>query len=500
MSTVDLAILALYVVFIISFGLFKARKTQKSDDFLVAGRNLGFLVLTGTLVMTEFNTTTMISYSAFGYTAGLYATMLPIGLMVGMWVYGLVFSKRWKRINATSIADFFELRYGTTFRHVAAILFVISLLLISATYLKAAAKIFSVALGLSEFWSAVILYVVVFTFTIWGGLMSVAWTDLAAAILVALGVPVLLGFSYWHGGGFTGLAETFEPKYLTWNTFSMMEDPLLPFSLILGIVLGNVLNGQGYPWTAQRMFAAKDERTAFRSMLVAAGLVSILYMMPIATSAFARVRFGRLEDPELGLAYALVNWLPVGITGLMLAVILAIAQTTVSSIWNTTASMLSHDIYQRIFKPEASSKQIVRVARWSTLFIGVFSFLVSLWLTQVLSGLYLAIIFRLCLNFAIWAGFLWYSANRASAWVSTVIGVTLGLYFNATIPGNGWITWMNLAGNSLLILGGIVVALIVTASKEEETERIQFFNKVGAPVIGKQRYLKRRNELGSIND
>ena len=120
MGTIDLTILVLYMVFIVSVGLYKAGRVRESDDFLVAGRNLGFLVLTGTLVMTEFNTTTMISYSAFGYTAGLYATMLPLGLMVGMWVYGLVFSKRWKRINATSIADFFELRYGKRFRHVAA--------------------------------------------------------------------------------------------------------------------------------------------------------------------------------------------------------------------------------------------------------------------------------------------------------------------------------------------------------------------------------------------
>lgn len=495
MGTLDLTILALYMVFIVSVGLYKAGRVRESDDFLVAGRNLGFLVLTGTLVMTEFNTTTMISYSAFGYTAGLYATMLPIGLMVGMWVYGFVFSKRWKRINATSIADFFELRYGKRFRHVAAILFVISLLLISATYLKAAAKIFSVALGLSEFWTAVILYLIVFAFTLWGGLVSVAWTDLASAILVAIGVPVLLGFAYWNAGGFAGLAEAFDAKYLTWQTTSMMDDPFLPFSLILGIVLGNVLNGQGYPWTAQRMFAAKDEQTAFRSMLVAAALVSVLYMMPIATSAFARVRFDGLEDPELGFAYAVVNWLPVGITGLMLAVILAIAQTTVSSIWNTTASMLSHDVYKQLLRPEASSEQVLRIGRWSTVFIAAFSFLVSLWLTQVLSGLYLAIIFRLCLNFAIWGGFLWYRANRASAWVSMVIGVTLGLYFNATIPGNGWITYMNLAGNGLLILGGIVASLAWHPSEEEERERVRFFVKVGAPLMGKRHFLERSGRL-----
>lgn len=494
MSSIDLFILILYMIIVVGIGLHQAGKVRSSDDYLVAGRNLGLLVLAGTLVMTEFNTTTMISYSAFGYTAGLYATMLPLGLMAGMWVYALVFSRRWKRINATSIADFFELRYGRSFRNVASILFVVSLILISATYLKAAAKIFSVALGISEFWTAVILYMVVFVMTLWGGLVSVAWTDLLSSTVVLIGVPLVLIFAVFKAGGTASLSEAFDPKYLSWQGPSMMNDPHLPFSLILGITLGNVLNGQGYPWTAQRMFAARDEQTAFRSMLVAAGVVSLLYMMPIATSAFVRVRFEGLEDPELAFAYALVHWLPVGITGLVLAVIFAIAQTTVSSIWNTTASMLSYDIYRGLFNRNATSQQVLRVSRWSTVFIAVFSFFVSLWVTQVLSGLYLAIIFRLCLNFAIWAGFLWYAANRASAWVSTAIGITLGLYFKITIPGNDWISYMNLAGNGLLIAGGVAACFLFKSSPEEEAEKIRFFDKVGAPPIGKTEYLNTRAE------
>ncbi|MGH9339522.1 MAG: sodium:solute symporter family protein [Acidobacteriota bacterium] len=495
MSIIDFIILIGYMAGIVYIGLRKAGKVQDSDDYLVAGRNLGFLVLTGTLAMTEFNTTTMISYSAFGYTAGLYATMLPLGLMIAMWIYGLVFARRWKRIDATSIADFFELRYGKRFRHVAAFLFLISLILISATYLKAAAKVFGLALGLSEFWTAVILYLVVLIFTLWGGLVSVAWTDLASAVIATFGIPLLLVFAYFNGGGYSGLSQVFEPKYLSWQTTSMMGDPFLPFSLVLGIVLGNVLNWQGNPWNAQRMFAARDEQTAFRSVLTAAALVSLLYMMPIATSAFVRVRFANIRDPELAFAYALVEWLPVGLVGLMLAVIFAIAQSTVSSIWNTTASMLSHDIYRGIFKPAASSRDLLRVGRWSTFLIAAFSFLVSLWVTQVLSGLYLAVIFRLCLNFTIWAGFLWYRANRVSAWVSTTIGVTLGLYFSATIPGNAWITYMNLAGNGLLFLGGILACFLVRPSPQEERERVEFYDKVGAPFIGKTRYLEQREAL-----
>jgi SSS family solute:Na+ symporter len=275
----------------------------------------------------------------------------------------------------------------------------------------------------------------------------------------------------------------------------MMHDPFLPFSLVLGIVLGNVVNGQAYPWNAQRMFAAKDEQTAYRSMLASAFLVSVLYMMPIAACAFVRVGFPNLKDPEYALAHAVLHWLPIGLKGLLLAVIFAVAQTTVDGIWNTTASMISHDVYRGILRPGASSAQILRVGKWSTLVIALFSFVVSLWFTRVLDGLYISVIFRLSLNFACWAGFLWFRANRIAAWISALVGVILGLYFKATIPGNNWITYMNLAGNGLLFTGGILGALFCKGSAEEEKEKIAFYDKVGAPVFGGRQYRKLKAKL-----
>lgn len=487
MATIDLVILAAYMVLILALGLYKARQVSTGEDYNVAGRNLGIAVLAGTLVMTEFNTTTMISYSAFGYQAGIYATMLPLGLMIGMWIYAFVFSRRWKRINADTISDFFEIRYGSSFRNFASILFIVSLVISSATYLKAAAKIFSLAIGLSEFWTAVILYAVVLAFTVLGGLVSVAWTDFASLLVALIGVPLLLYFAYGYGGGWEGLKETFPEKYLAWQTTDLLHDPVLPFTFILAIILGNVFNGQGYPWTAQRMFAARDERTAYVSMLLAACAVSVLYMMPIATSAFVRVRYPGIEDPEYAFGLAVINWLPIGVTGLVLAVVFAMAQTTVSSVWNTTSAMISNDVYRKMINPSATPEQMLRVGRWSTLGLAVFSFIVSLWFTRVLDGLYLSIIFRLCLNFAVWAGFLWYSTNRKAAWISTIVGLVAGLYFKTTMPGNAWITWMNLAGNGMLFAAGILATWMLVDGRDEKGIKVAFYKRVGLPWLGRAR-------------
>ena len=66
----DILIIVLYLIAVLSYGLWKARNVTTSDDFLVAGRTLGLFVLIGTLVMTEFNTATMIGFASYGYTGG----------------------------------------------------------------------------------------------------------------------------------------------------------------------------------------------------------------------------------------------------------------------------------------------------------------------------------------------------------------------------------------------------------------------------------------------
>ena len=108
----DLLVMVLYVLVGLSYGLWKAKSVSTSDGFLVAGRSLGVFALVGTLVMTEFNTATMIGYTTYGYMGGRLGTLLAFSIIIALGSYTLLVAKRWKRLNAVSIAVMFMERYN----------------------------------------------------------------------------------------------------------------------------------------------------------------------------------------------------------------------------------------------------------------------------------------------------------------------------------------------------------------------------------------------------
>ena len=165
----DILIIVLYLIAVLSYGLWKARNVSTCDDFLVAGRTLGLFVLVGTLVMTEFNTATMIGYASYGYTGGRLGTFLALSLVIALASYTFMVAKRWKRLNAISIAEMFVERYNYKFKILAVILIVFTLSLLSTTYLKAAAIVFSITMNVSLFWTVIFISCVVLIFTLAGG-------------------------------------------------------------------------------------------------------------------------------------------------------------------------------------------------------------------------------------------------------------------------------------------------------------------------------------------
>jgi len=122
LAPVDLAILIIYVVGILAYGIWKARGVKTSEDFLVAGRNVGLFVLIGTLVMTEFNTATVMAWAGIGYGAGLFSIWVPCIFLVGFAFYAAFVAKKWKRVNAVSTAEMFGQRYSKGMQLFASVL------------------------------------------------------------------------------------------------------------------------------------------------------------------------------------------------------------------------------------------------------------------------------------------------------------------------------------------------------------------------------------------
>lgn len=496
-TSVDLTIVVVYIIAVIIYGIYKSRNVKNSADFLVAGRSLGLFTLVATVVMTEFNTATMVGYSSFGFQAGLYSQLILLAMFIGFLCYTFVVAKRWKRINATSIIELFELRYSKGFRLLTTFMIVTLLLFLSPAYLRAVGLIFSSSLGISLTTTVIIISGTVLIFSVVGGLMAVAHTNTLSFVITLIALPLVWYFTKSHAMELGGLESVFSAKYLSLNPTGMWNDEVMPFSFIFSTYVLMFLIYMQSPWYAQLMTAAKSEKIAYSSMGIGAVLIVLVYGFSIQIAAYVRVGFPDLADPQLALAMAINNWVPIGVAGLMLAVILAIGQTTMGTIWNNIVSIASNDIYKRIFDTSASEKKLLRFSRITTLVIALFTIIVSITIVdQVINVLFVGNIIMASLFFPALGGFLWWKTGERAVWITTITSIIVGflsvILMNQS-PNyniNDWMFLYYVVIMPAIIIMGIIISHFEKPSEEYTIKRTRFFEKVGTPWFGKKAYLK----------
>lgn len=496
-SLIDLSIVAVYIIAVIVYGIYRSRNVRDSQDFLVAGRSLGLFTLIATVVMTEFNTATMVGYSSFGYQSGLYSQLILGSMLIGFLFYTFVVAKRWKRINATSIIELFEMRYSKSFRLLTTFMVVTLLLFLSPAYLRAVGLIFASSLGITLPTTVIIISGTVLVFSVVGGLMAVAHTNTLSFVVTLIALPLVWYFTKSHAVELGGLEQVFPEKYLSLSPVGMWNDSVMPFSFIFSYYVLMFLIYMQSPWYAQLMTAAKSEKVAYSSMGLGAVLIILVYGLTIQIAAYVKVGFPDLADPQLSLAMAINNWVPIGVSGLMLAVILAIGQTTMGTIWNNIVSITSNDIYKRIFSPGASEKKMLRFSRLTTLMIALFTIIISITIIdQVINVLFIGNLIMASLFFPALGGFLWWKTGEKAVWITTTTSIVVGFISivlinkSQTYDINDWMFLYYVMISPAIIVLGIIISHLEKPSEQFLLKRVRFFEIVGSPWFGKNEYLK----------
>lgn len=500
-STIDLVIVIVYIVVVILFGILKSRNIKTTSDFLVAGRNMSLFMLIATIVMTEFNTATMIGYSSYGYQGGFYAELMLVATFVGFMCYTFIVSKRWKRINATSLIEFFQLRYGKKFRILTTFMMFALLLFFSPAYLRGIGLVFSNCLGISLEATVVIVSVGVLLFSVVGGLIAISNTNKLSFIITIIVLPLVVIVVRSHSIGLGGPSMVYPERYLHFNPIGMWNDPALPFSLILGTWFIKFFVYMQSPWYAQLMTSGKNEKTSFLGIGISTIIIVILYACAFQIGTYSRVGFPDLEDPQLTFPMVTNNWLPIGLSGLFLASIFAIGQTTIATIWNNIVSIFTNDIYKRIFNPEALDKKLLNLSRFITIAIAIFTIIVSVTIIdQVIHVLFIGNVLMASLFFPTLGGFLWWKTGEKAVWITTItslvtgFGSALAMSQSKIYDVNDWTFFYYVIICPIIILLGIVISHFEKTSEELTAKKIKFFDIVGAPWFGKKIYLECKNK------
>ena len=361
----------------LGFGAWHARRAANTtEDFFAAGRSLPWWLAGTSIVATTFAADTPLAIAGLVATDGIagnwfwWADVLPV--VIGTFIV----SHLWRRSGVLTDNEITELRYGgrpaVALRIFRALYFgVLRNAIVMGWVNLAMVKILSLALGLDESQSIIVLaglFALTVVYTLLAGLVGVVFTDFLQFGLALVGSILLAIFAVDDAGGMSALTSALSDRPDLFALIPSVDnrEAFWAFIAYVGVKSWSSGNTEGNGYIAQRILATRDERHArLASLWYAIAHFAIRPWPWIIVGVVALVRFPGLDDPESGYVLVMLDVLPSGLRGLLLAAMLAAFMSTIDTQLNWGASYVTHDLYVRFINPEASEKKRLLVARLS---------------------------------------------------------------------------------------------------------------------------------------
>lgn len=345
---IDLGIVIAYLLGVTALGMWFRRGQQDARDYFLGGKTTPWWALAFSIVATETSTLTIIGTPAISYATNLTFIQLVFGYLLGRVLIVLLLLPGYFRGDFFTAYALIEKRFGKRMRAVAASTFLVTRAVAEGVRVSAIALVVSVVLGTSERLAVVIVIALTILYTFEGGMKAVIWTDVAQLILYLTGSAVTLGFLlHTIPGGWsevTQVAATAGQKlqFLDFS-FSLATKYTFWSGVIGGAFLTMASHGTDQT-IVQRLLAARNERDSRKALLTSGGIVLVQFtlflLVGVLLFVFAQhaplLAAGERTDRVLPLF--LVREMPVGLAGLMLASIIAVAMSNASGCLNSMAA------------------------------------------------------------------------------------------------------------------------------------------------------------------
>ena len=376
LRTVDLVLVILYLVGITWFGLRFRQKGERSiKSYFLADRNLPWWAISLSIVAAETSTLTIISVPGIAFTGDFGFLQLVMGYLIGRIAICILFLPRYFRGELMTAYQLIGERFGRRLHRLTAFLFLVMRAAAEGVRVFAVAIVVGVALGTGDIASIVILSLLTLLYTFEGGMKAVIWTDVLQMCLYVVGTLVSLWTVCTHisGGAHTLLAEASAAGKLTVFHFSLSLSQTYTFWA--GVIGGSFLTMASHgtdQLMVQRLLAAKNLRESRIALLSSGVVIFVQFTLFLFIGAGLYVYYLHAgHTPQVPSADRLfplfiVHQMPAGISGLMIAAILAAAMSNLSAALNSLASTSMVDFYIPRH-PQVSEEKKARLSRFMTL-------------------------------------------------------------------------------------------------------------------------------------
>jgi SSS family solute:Na+ symporter len=508
-AALDWIIVAAFLVLVLGIGFWFSRRASRSvEDFFVGGRTIPWW-LAGTAILTgSFASDTPLHTTAMIREKGLGGAWFYWGGIIGGVVVALVFSRLWRRTQVVTDNELIELRYtgkpAAVLRGGMAVFKTLMLEVITMAWITVGmTKIVKVIMDLPDELSvpligsiasdvAVVAVLLVFaaTFCMASGFYGVVATDLLEFGMAMTGAIVLGVVAFDQVGGLEGLREGLAGTPMGENTLDFMPQPSAEgFSVLaIGVYFGvqwwahSGVDGSGH--RAQRFLASKDERNAIASGLWSLAIQYIIRSWPWYVTALASlVLYPVVVDPEMVYPQMVVDLLPIGLKGLMVASFVSAFMGTMESHYNLTASYVVNDVYKRFVAKAKSPQHYVRASRVATLTVALTAGVVSLLFSSVLDAFRFKMELMAGLGLVYILRWFWWRINAVTELVALVGSIACAFTLNAlpwTSGGgaNGSATRLLLV---VAITGSLAMATAFLSRPEPMPHLVEFYRRVRPP-------------------
>src|SRR5436309_8723000 len=479
LDKLDLTIIVLYLAGITLFGLRFRKKQRTLRDYFLAGREIPWWAIALSIVAAETSTLTIISIPGLAYDSNLTFLQVVMGYVVGRVVISFVLLPHYFRGDLYTAYELIERRFGRNLRSLTAGLFLVTRAAAEGVRVYAVSIVVGIALGTGEIASIAIITALTLIYTFEGGLAAVIWTDVVQTVIYVGGTIVgLVTILHLVPGGWPSIHSVAESAGRL-QLFDFTPDFWKPYTFWAGLIGGAFLTTASHgtdQLIVQRLLAARNQRQSVTALLSSG--VAILFqfalflLVGVMLFAFYHTPSAQFGKPDRIYPTFIVTQMPHGLSGLLIAAILAAAMSNLSAALNSLSSSSIIDFYLRR-RQALDEKQRIRFSRLATLFWALVLFGLAVYSLNsagrvIEVGLQIASVAYGALLGVFLLGVLTHRANQNGAIVGMIGGLIAELYVwrFTHVP---W-TWWVMIGTSVTFGVGYVASLFNRANNPQETE------------------------------
>jgi solute:Na+ symporter, SSS family len=470
LNKLDVTIIAVYLAGITLFGL-RFRKRQRSlRDYFLADRNIPWWAIALSIVAAETSTLTIISIPGLAYDTNLTFLQVVFGYVAGRVIISFVLLPHYFRGDLYTAYELIERRFGRRLRTLTAGLFLITRAAAEGVRVYAVSIVVAIAVGTGEIASIALITALTLIYTFEGGLAAVIWTDVVQTVIYVGGTLIgIFTIAHLVPGGWTAIHGVAAAAGRL-RVFDFAADFWKPYTFWAGLIGGTFLTTASHgtdQLIVQRLLAARSQRQSAAALLSSGVAILFQFALFLFVGTMLFVFYRGVPSANFGKADRIyptfiVSRMPHGISGLLIAAILAAAMSNLSAALNSLSSSTILDFFARLH-PAADERRRMKLSRfstvaWATVLFGLAVLCLHRVARVVEVGLQIASISYGALLGVFLLGVLTRRATQIGAMIGMLCGFSAEVYLSLRTP-LPW-TWYVAVGTAVTFVTGYAASQI----------------------------------------